>query len=297
MLALIAGTGALPVAVAERLSQPYLVCALDGFAPSLPVDINFRLEHLGSFLAELKDRGIRQVCMAGAIRRPPIDPTAIDAATAPLVPQIQKALTSGDDGALRAVIAIFEDAGLEIVAAHQVASDLLPPAGVLTKAQPTPEHHQDAQAGDMALIDMGSADSGQACVLQGGNVLIREDANGTDHMLRRYAKLSHTPPVETPFDTLTDTVGDALGTVADWLSGPAAPQKALPLLMKGPKPNQDLRADMPVIGPGTAVAVIDAGLAGIVIEAGGVLVLELPEVIAALDAHAKFLWVRPRGTA
>lgn len=296
MLALIAGTGDLPVALARRLQEPFVVCALDGFAPSVPVEIGFRLEHLGSFLATLRARGVDRVCLAGAIRRPPIDPAAIDAATAPLVPQLQKALTSGDDGALRAVMAIFEDAGLAIVAAHTVAPDLLPPSGVLTTAQPAPVHDIDAAAGEAALAQMGRADSGQACIVRAGQVVVREDANGTDAMIQRFAKISAPPPVDTPFDTLSDGIGDALGAVADWLGGTdASPVHASDaILMKGPKPQQDLRADLPVVGLGTAENAARAGVAGVVLEAGGVMVLDLPRVVDVLNANDMFLWVRPR---
>ena len=66
------------------------------------------------------------------------------------------------------------------------------------------------------------------------------------------------------------------------------------ILFKGPKPNQDRRADLPVIGVGTAQGVVAAGLDGIVIEAGGVMVLDLPEVLEILDGADKVLWVRPR---
>ena len=65
MLALIAGTGDLPPALLARLPERPLVCALQGFAPQITPDITFRLEHLGSFLADLAARGVTRICMAG----------------------------------------------------------------------------------------------------------------------------------------------------------------------------------------------------------------------------------------
>lgn len=262
MLALIAGTGDLPVALVARQTAPFLVCAMDGFAPSVPVDLSFRLEHLGTFLGTLKNKGVTQVCMAGAVRRPPVDPGAIDAATAPLVPRIQKALTSGDDGALRVIIDIFEEAGLEVVAAHTLLPDMIPVEGVLTRVVPQRSDGDAAKKGDAALADMGTRDSGQACIISGNQVVLREDANGTDAMIAR-----------------------------------VCPDMPDAILMKGPKPTQDLRADMPVIGLATAQNAIAAGLSGIIIEAGGVMVMDLPEVIDLMNQHNRFLWVRRRGRA
>ncbi|MEL6640362.1 MAG: UDP-2,3-diacylglucosamine diphosphatase LpxI [Pseudomonadota bacterium] len=260
MLALIAGTGDLPIAIAARLTTPYLVCAMQGFKPEIPVDLTFRIEHLGTLLRSLQDRGVTQVCMAGAVRRPPVDPSAIDAATAPLVPRIQMALTSGDDGALRVIMAIFEEAGIEVVAAHSLLPDLIPDAGVLTVRAPNAAQHKAALAGDAALADMGARDSGQACVIAGGDVVLREDAQGTDALMQR-----------------------------------VRPEMMDAFLMKGPKPAQDLRADMPVIGLDTARNATAAGLDGIVVEAGGVMVMDLPQIIDHLNAQDRFLWVRPRG--
>ncbi|MEL6571016.1 MAG: UDP-2,3-diacylglucosamine diphosphatase LpxI [Pseudomonadota bacterium] len=262
MLALIAGTGDLPVALQSRLHGPHLVCAMAGFTPSIPVDLTFRIEHLGSFIAALKARGVTQVCMAGAVRRPPVDPSQIDGPTAPLVPQIQKALTSGDDGALRAIIAIFEAAEIKILAAHEIAPGLLPDPGVLTLMQPPLAVAEAAPKGDASLADMGVKDAGQACIVTAEEVILREDANGTDAMIARYKGSDPTT-----------------------------------FMMKGPKPNQDLRADMPVIGLSTAQNIIAAGLAGIVVEAGGVMVMDQAEVTALFNTHQKFLWVRPRGGA
>lgn len=264
MLALIAGQGELPAALVARLPQRPLVCAMQGFAPDIAADLTFRLEHLGSLLTVLHKRGVRHICMAGAVRRPPIDPTEIDAATVPLVNRIVGALAKGDDGALRAIIAIFEEAGFTVVGAHEIAPDLIPPVGVLTTTGPSPETPADARCGQETLLQMGAADSGQACVLRAGEVLVREDAAGTDAMLARLRRAEGADGI------------DARGAI----------------LFKGPKPQQDRRADLPVIGPATARAAVAAGLAGIVIEAQGVMVLDLPTVIATLDQAGLFLWVR-----
>jgi DUF1009 family protein len=66
------------------------------------------------------------------------------------------------------------------------------------------------------------------------------------------------------------------------------------VMYKAPKPGQDRRADLPVIGPGTAEGAAKAGLAGIIIEANGVMVLNYDETLRRLDAEGLFLWVRER---
>lgn len=293
MLALIAGTGELPPAIMARLAERPLVCALAGFRPAITPDLTFRIEELGSFLATLTARGVTEVCMVGAVKRPAIDPVAIDAATQPLVPRIMAAMAQGDDGALRAIIAIFEEAGLAVRAAHEIAPDLLPDAGVQSHAPVTIDHKQDAVTAEQTVRAMGQVDVGQACLVRGGRVLAREGQAGTDAMLARFA------PTDDLFWTPLDGLGAVLGSAAEWLSGPAGePTDARgAILFKAPKPDQDRRADLPVIGPQTAARAVTLGLSGIVIEAGGVMVLDLSDVRATLDAAGLFLWVRPKGGA
>ena len=253
MLALIAGTGALPSEIISHAASRPLVCALDGIAPEETPDIVFRLEHLGSFLGQLKSLGVTQIAMAGGVTRPAIDPSQIDDATKPLVPIILGAIASGDDGALRAVMAIFEAQGFEVIAAHQLLPHLVAQVGVMTQTRPTPF---DAQAAFQTLHDMGQADVGQSCILSGATVLAKETQDGTDAMIGRFEASDH---------------------------------RSNAILFKGPKPNQDLRADLPVIGPDTAKAVVSAGLSGIVVVAGGVMILARDEVCDILDQAGAFL--------
>ena len=293
MLALIAGTGDLPPALIARLPQRPLICALEGFRPTVTPDLTFRIERLGSFLNDLRSKGLTEVCMAGAVTRPAIDPSAIDDATKPLVPIIMQAIAQGDDGALRAIIGIFEDAGFLVRAAHEIAPDLLPPAGILGQKPVTIDHRQDAVTAEKTIAEMGRVDVGQACLVRNGRVLAREAQAGTDAMLAQFA------PSGDPLWAAVDGLGSVLGGAAEWLSGeggdPVDARGAI--LFKAPKPGQDRRADLPVIGPQTVQGAAAAGLFGIVIEAGGVMVLDLDQVIASADAAGLFLWVRPKGGA
>ena len=297
-LALICGQGRLPRIVADAQPQRPLVCVLNGFEPDgLTADLTFHLETLGSLLDTLKGRGITQVCLCGAIRRPPIDPTRLDAKTAPLVPRLQTALTSGDDGALRIVMALFEEAGISIAAVHELVPDLLPASGVLTFKTYLPQNSIEATMGERTVAAMGARDAGQACVVRGDSVLAREDAAGTDAMLTRLARdraNSSGDFLSNPINAASDMFGGLLGDATDWLTGGSSTSDG-GILFKGPKPGQDRRADLPVIGAGTPDAVSAAGLSGIVIEAGGVMILDRAKTVARCDQLGLFLWVREKG--
>ncbi len=289
MLALVAGRGALPKLIAETQPERPLVCALEGNAPQITADITFRLETLGSLLLELGKRGVTDVCFCGAIDRPAVDPSKLDAETMPLVPIFMEALQKGDDGALRAAMGIFEKTGFIIRAANELMPDLTLAASIPTKTKPEARHEADAQLGDSVIAEMGEADLGQACVLRAGEVLAREDDAGTDAMLAKFAE-----DYEASFLS-ADPVEWALDAIQDWINGPhetGAKAADGAILFKAPKPEQDLRVDMPTIGPATAMKAAEAGLDGIVIKAGKVLVVDQEHVLKILDAMGMFLWVR-----
>ncbi|MBD3679293.1 MAG: UDP-2,3-diacylglucosamine diphosphatase LpxI [Rhodobacteraceae bacterium] len=270
MLALIAGEGRLPVLLAEHLAaqgRAFQLCELEGFPAENPTGaevIRFRVERLGSFLSTLKKRGVTEVCFAGRVQRPKLDPKKVDLATMPLVPRMLSAIKAGDDGALRQVIAIFEGAGLSVIGAHDILPDLLPPVGNLTSQRPDDRARKDATRGAAIVAAMGVADVGQSCVVAAGQALAIEALPGTDRMLAALA----------------------------------ADRDGLPdggIFFKAPKPSQDRRVDLPVIGPATIRAAAKARLTGVVIEAGGVMVLDRDDTVAAAEEAGLFLWVREAG--
>ena len=64
------------------------------------------------------------------------------------------------------------------------------------------------------------------------------------------------------------------------------------ILYKAPKPGQDRRIDLPTIGPETVRAASAAKLDGIVIEAGGVMLLDLDETVRSAEDCGLFIWAR-----
>lgn len=264
-VALIAGTGALPGLLAA--ARPgMLICELQGFACDIAgaEPLTFRIERLVPFLDTLVERGVTQVCFAGAIRRPRLEPELFDLRTASLVPRLLPAFQAGDDASLRAVIGLFEEWGLEVVGADQIAPALVPGAGLLAGA-PSEADTRDAARAAEIVAALGAADVGQGAVVAQGLCLAVESLPGTDAMLAFAA--AHRAILPEP--------GGARG-----------------VFYKAPKPGQDRRVDLPAIGPVTVANAAAAGLAGIAFEAGGILLLDREATMKAAENAGVFLWAR-----
>jgi len=282
VLALIAGRGMLPVLLDAALragGRAHRVFRMADTAvePPLADAPELRLERLGGFLDSAARQGITEVCMAGGIARPSLDRARLDGATGPLLGEIERALGLGDGGALAVVVSLFERRGLRVVGAQEICPGLLPGPGVASAARPGATDRENARRGVRLLMRLGPADLGQACVVARGQVQAVEAAPGTDFMLASLARGGR--------DT-DAAAGGAAGVAADVAAGG--------VLVKMPKPDQDRRVDLPTIGPATVSGAHAAGLAGIVIESGGVLVLEREEVVARCNDAGMFLWVRER---
>lgn len=259
--AIIAGAGGLPAELAQRLSQP-LICAPVGVTPpGLAVDVTFHFERLSPFLRDLADRGVEEVALAGAIHRPRLDPALFDRETAALVPDLLAAMQGGDDAALRWIIALIEDYGLRVAGLADLAPDLLAAPGVLGARDPSAQEQADADRGRAILSALDPVDVGQGCVVAQGLCLGIEALYGTDALLADVAR--HRPARE------PQTGG---------------------VFVKRAKQGQDLRADLPAIGPDTVAAARAAGLTGIALQPGRVVILNRPATLAAAGAAGLALW-------
>lgn len=275
-VAVVAGSGRLPVNVAESLAEaghsPFIVMlAGEADDPKLASFEHERLalEEIGSLLPLLKRRKITHVVLAGGVSRRPhwrqIRPTL---ALLRVLPKILIALARGDDGLLRVIIGEIEAEGFKVVGAHEIVPDLLASEGPMTRAKPLKGDMADLDAALAAARAIGVLDIGQAAVAIGGRVVALEGVEGTDGLLERVKELRHH------------------GRIGARKRG---------VLVKCAKPGQELRADLPGIGPATVNAAHAAGLAGIGVEAGHSLVLDFGETVKRADALGLFVVGLPAG--
>lgn len=270
-VAIVAGSGRLPVNVAEGLragGQHPLVVLIEGEADTNSGLEDFdhramRLEEAGDLLGVLKRQGITHVVLAGGIgRRPNIRSYKISLGLLAALPRLIRGLKRGDDGLLKLLIAHIEAAGIKVVGAHEIVPDLLATEGTMTRTQPLADDWRDLDAARRAALAIGALDVGQAAVSINGRVIALEGIEGTDGLLLRTKDLrSH-------------------GRVANLKRG---------VVVKCAKPGQELRADLPAIGPATVETAHAAGLAGIGVEAGRSLVLDWTDVVEKADAYGMFV--------
>ena len=264
-IAILAGDGKLPLLLHYVL--PEAICVIFRGSPhqfevgqSL---INARFERLGELFETLKSEGVTTVVFAGSMSRPTLNYKKFDDFTHGVANQLCEMLRQGDDALLRFVLGLFDTNGFKITSAVQLIPDLVAEPGMLIGSYD--EHREkDIQKADKLLELMSSSDIGQAAVVENGLVLGVETLQGTDRLLQFVAE---TDP------TLRDHF-----------------QKGV--LVKRPKTKQDLRVDMPAIGPNTIEAVSKAGLSGIVISPRTVLLIERKKMLSLADQRDIFILAR-----
>jgi UDP-2,3-diacylglucosamine hydrolase len=272
-LGLIAGGGALPLEIANacrRADRPLFVIRLKGMAdPALNAfdGIDSGLAEMGKGIKALKQAGCGAVCFAGIVKRPDFSSLLPDLRGLAAMPGAIMAARRGDDALLRYLLHEFEREGFVIEGAHEVGAGLALGEGPLGRISPDASHRADMSRALDTARAIGQLDIGQGAVVARGLVLAVEAQEGTDAMLARCAEL----PV-----ALRGVPGAPVGVLA-----------------KAPKPTQERRVDMPTIGVATVMAVAHAGLAGIVGEAGALLVVDRQAVIQRADDLGLFIFGAP----
>ena len=275
-LGLIAGGGGLPVEIAEhceRSGRPLFVVRLKGFAgealaPYAGAEVG--VAELGKCIKVLKRAGCQAICLAGNVARPDFSSLVPDLRGLALLPKVIATAKKGDDALLRLLVTEFEKEGFTVEGAHDVMEDLSLPAGPLGRHTPGDDALADAMKALEVARAIGRLDVGQAAVVAHGLVLAVEAQEGTDALLGRVAELP---------GHLKGKPGAGAGVLA-----------------KASKPIQETRVDLPTIGLATVQGVARAGLAGIVGEAGRLLVLDREETVALADELGVFiLGVAPPG--
>ena len=266
----IAGGGAMPFAVADSLQARGIAPVLFALRGACDSDRVAGFRHhwisvgqLGRATKLFRSEGCRDLIFIGSLVRPALSEIRLDWGTLRVLGKVMTAFRGGDDHLLSGVGRILEQDGFRMVGIRDVAPDLLMPLGGITRAVPDVGARADIGKGRDVLGALGPFDIGQAAVVIDGHVVAVEDIEGTDGLLARVALLR-----------------------AD---GRIRAKAGRGVLVKAPKSGQDLRFDLPTVGPRTVAGAAKAGLAGIAIAAGYALVVEPQAMIETADQAGLFI--------
>ncbi|SHH32816.1 hypothetical protein SAMN05444169_6909 [Bradyrhizobium erythrophlei] len=269
-IGLIAAGGVMPFAVADSLRargiQPVLF-ALKGACDPVAVE-RFRhhwisVGQVGRAMKLFRAENCRDLVFIGTLVRPALSEIRLDWVTLRVLGRVWAAFRGGDDHLLSGIGRILEQDGFRMVGIRDVAPDLLVPEGCLTRTMPGENAAADIVRGREVLRALSPFDIGQAAVVIDGHVVGVEDIEGTDGLLARVARLRK--------------------------EGRIRAKASRGVLVKAPKSGQDLRFDLPTVGPRTVEGAAAAELAGIAVVAGNTIVVEPQAMIEKADAAGLFV--------
>ena len=266
----IAGGGVMPFAVADSLSKRGIAPVLFALRGACDPAGLARFRHhwisvgeLGRATKLFRSEGCRDLVFIGTLARPAISDIRLDWGTLRVLPHVWASFRGGDDHLLSSIGRIFEREGFRMVGIRDIAPDLLTPEGCFTRAVPDADASADIVLAREVLTVLSPFDIGQAVVVIDRHVVGVEDIEGTDGLLARIAGLRR--------------------------QGRIRARESRGVLVKAPKRSQDLRFDLPTIGPRTVEGAANAKLAGIAVVAGSTLVAEPQAMIEQADARDLFV--------
>jgi hypothetical protein len=254
-IGIIAGSGRFPILFAEtarRRGVDVVAVAHRGeTAPELVHHVDaitwVQPGQLQAVIDALRQHGITRTVMVGAIAKPRMFREILpDARALAALSRIGKLR---DDLLLRTIAEELEQEGITVVPSTTYLDEIVPAAGVLGSREPTPEEWADIRYGFQVVKAIGRFDIGQSVVIRGGAVMAVEGIEGTDATIRRAGQLVN---------------GDIV-------------------VVKATKPIQDLRFDLPAIGPDTIRTIAEVRGRALGIEAGSTIILDRELTLSLAD--------------
>jgi DUF1009 family protein len=265
VLGLIAGNGIYPATMARaarKAGVPRLVAAafVNETDPALQGDVDalewMRVGQLGKMIKFFQREGVRNAVMVGQISPKNLFDLRPDLRTLVLLAKLKRRNAETIFGAIGDELA---KEGITLLPATSYLDEFLPPAGHVCGPVLKEKALADAAFGLSIAKETSRLDIGQSVVVKKGTVLAVEAFEGTNECIKR---------------------GGALG-------------RGSATLAKVAKPAQDMRFDVPVIGPATIESCADAGISLIAIEAGKTLILGLEQVQKICQARSISLYAFP----
>lgn len=262
---LLAAGGRFPVVFAEKakaVGQPVVCVALKGIADPALAGLCERFHWLrrlalGQVIRHFRQAGVTRFAVAGKLYKATLLRPRMWLRMLPdwrfvRLWWFRRRADNQDDTLMLALLDEFRTEGLDCVSALDLCPELLVRDGVLSRRPPTEKEARDARFGWRLARKMGELDVGQSVMIRDRAVLAVEAIEGTDACIRR--------------------AGELCG-------------RAGFVVVKVAKPNQDMRFDVPTVGPLTIESMRAAGATALAIEAGKTIVLDEPDTLALADRY------------
>ncbi len=218
------------------------------------------LGELSRLIETFHQQGVTRAVMAGQVKHKQIfSSIRPDWRLAKLLLNLR---TRNTDMLLGAVAKVLSDEGIELIASTAYLEPLLAQPGVLTARAPTEQEQQDLTYGRAVARALAGYDIGQTVVVAGQACVAVEAMEGTDATIARAGAILRSLEADGEASTLERRL----------------------TVVKVAKPAQDMRFDVPVIGPHTIQTMSQAGATCLSIEAGRTLIFDLATVKQLADA-------------
>jgi DUF1009 family protein len=263
-IGLIAGAGRMPLIAADGIlaaGRKLVVVGLKGFTSPRLVGLadEFHwagLTRLGRWIRCFRRTGVRDAVMIGSVRKGdmhcrfrllrylPPDWRAVKI----WYHKLRK--DKRDNAVLLAVAEELSREGIELISSVEYCKEHLAEEGVMTRTAPRPAVAEDVEFGWRIARASADLDIGQAIAVKERDIIAVEAVEGTDAMIRRAGELCPS---------------------GDWT------------LVKVARPDQDMRFDVPTIGPETIRNLAKRKCACLVLEAGKTILADKPATLALAD--------------
>ena len=248
-IALVAGEGLLPVAIASRLTDQgtppvvYSIREQIGELSKYALDVvNITKPDFGFTINDMKKRGVRDIIMAGTVSKTLVfKPSLFDLTTQRFLASL---VFRDDHSILGPIVDFLEKQGFRVLSYRDIIPDLLARKGRIAGRAPSREELDDAEYGFDICKKVVPLSFGQTVIVHKRSVIAVEAMEGTDATLLRAGSLCKG------------------GTVAKMM-----------------RLDQDERYDIPTVGPDTLMHMAEAKLTCLALHAGWTLILN-PEEFA-----------------
>lgn len=257
-LGIIAGSGKLPLEIAQIYSTSGKKCYIAALDPETNFNAaglfpseSFQMGQVGSIMDFFHKAGVKNIIMVGSIARPDLRSIRVDFQGSKLLATIMKkrilskGKIFGDDYILKLVSEFLEKNDFKVISPAEVLKLTDYDSSMVAVNYPNQKDEHDIELGRKVLLATGELDIGQAVVVCDGYVLGLEAAEGTDNLIKRCGILKK--------------------------------KKKGGVLVKMSKISQDMRLDIPTIGPDTIFYLAENGFSGVAIERKKVMIVDPEE--------------------